>query len=850
MLQRSGVIRENILAVFSFLQTHFTRFEIIVVTDGSPDQTVTHIENLRIERPDIPLMCIPFPKNQGKGAAVKAGVLASQYDPILFIDADLTIPIEQLDRFLSALESADIAIASRLASGSNFEEPIPRYRVIMARCFHLLQMVLLGNFEFPDTQCGFKLFRRPIARTLFQKLTIKRFAFDAELLFLATRYNMRVVSLPVSIKKDPRNTNVHPLRDPINMLFALIKIRINQFLGYYSENIVVLPERLRRGYWELFLIIAFIFLGAFLRSYHFSDWLHFEIDQSYDIQLVSPAVENGIENLPLLGPTAGGGRSLRLGPGFYYLEYLSAKIFGNTPPGHAAFVLIFSILSLPLFYFFIRHYFSRPISIGLMALFSTSFYLVLYSRFSWSPNILPFLVLLSFFSLLKSVSAEESSTKNKWWFLLAVATITLTTHIHFNAFFIIPVTTIIFLLIKRPHFHWKIWGAALGIITLLYAPVILSDIQTKGQNTTYFIEKLSPKKKLHPDIPQKLLQTLHYNASNFLLITGGFDFINGKKLVGYGFPDTNKPSFIFRITALLLLIIESVLLLANLGREKNPKRKDFLILITIWFVVSLLYFFSLLLDGYNLYPRFFLLQAPLALIITGLLLERLSLGMKPIGQQRLTLLALITTSLIASNLGKIEGYFKQLSQTHSRPIEIATEDVFPNTERITLSQQYAITDYITSKYSENGEPVYIKTIHEYEPVLWYHLKQRGLDYYGPLDTTTLYQEANYFIVYPTYLLTKHQDILLGLGEFFDINDTVDFGSLSVIFLSQKDEAINKIRQYDSEKYILQQEQQLSRVQTWKTLFTRQPSSLPPMNTEHDSDDSYDITPQEDSLDLP
>ncbi len=228
------VIAANILTVYQYLKKHFERFEIIVVTDGSPDLTKESVERFGHDHPEVPLVLIPFVKNQGKGAAVKEGVLASRYDPVLFVDADLTISIEELEPFVAALDSAEMAIASRLVSGSSFEEPIPWYRKLLARGFHILQILLLGNFQFPDTQCGFKLFRREVALRLFRRITIKRFAFDAELLFLATHNGTKVVSLPVTIKKDPRNTNVRPIRDSFNMLFALLKIRWNQISGHYS----------------------------------------------------------------------------------------------------------------------------------------------------------------------------------------------------------------------------------------------------------------------------------------------------------------------------------------------------------------------------------------------------------------------------------------------------------------------------------------------------------------------------------------------------------------------------------------------------------------------------------------
>lgn len=231
--KEAEVIRDNILAVSEFLRSRFTRFEIIIVTDGSPDGTADIAKQLKEERSDIPLKIFSFTQNRGKGAAVRAGVLKSSFDPVMFIDADLTIPIEELETFFPALANADIVIASRLLSGSQFEEPSPWYRVLMARIFHLLQIVILGNFEFSDTQCGFKIFRRAAALDLFGRSSVDRFAFDAEILFLATLRNYKVAVRPVVIKRDPRNTNVRVFRDSINMIFALLKIRWNQLTGRY-----------------------------------------------------------------------------------------------------------------------------------------------------------------------------------------------------------------------------------------------------------------------------------------------------------------------------------------------------------------------------------------------------------------------------------------------------------------------------------------------------------------------------------------------------------------------------------------------------------------------------------------
>ena len=106
--------------------------------------------------------------------------------------------------------------------------------------------------------------------------------------------------------------------------------------------------------WIYILALSFIVLaGFFLRFYNYSKWLHFELDQSRDAKIIDLAVDEGIGNLPLLGPKAAGS-FLRLGPLFYYQEYLSAVIFGNTPSGIAALSIILSCLTIPLFYFFVK----------------------------------------------------------------------------------------------------------------------------------------------------------------------------------------------------------------------------------------------------------------------------------------------------------------------------------------------------------------------------------------------------------------------------------------------------------------------------------------------------------------
>ncbi len=584
-------------------------------------------------------------------------------------------------------------------------------------------------------------------------------------------------------------------------------------------------NKIKEKKWEFALILSLIFLGIFLRTFHFSDWLHFEIDQSYDLLMVSPAVENGIQNLPLLGPTAGGGRSLRLGPAFYYMEYLSAKVFGNNPTGHAMLVLIFSILSLPLSYIFFRRYFSSRISIGLLAIFSISAYLVLYSRFSWSPNVLPFLILFCFYALLRSVSQKE--TKKDRWLIIFATALAITTQIHFNSFFILPAVVFFFLIIRRPHFKLKAWIIAVAIFLAIYSPVIINEIKTKGQDLAFFQERIAgPDESEEPksdeteknpgDAAEKIVQDFRYHAYEYFLIISGKDTANGSRPKGYdmGLACNSCGSKLpWRIGGLALFIFGTALLAYKLIKEKDAERKNFLIIISLWLFFSFFYFFAITFDGLYVYPRFFLVVSPIPIIFLGLIFESINAEKSRVS---LLLFAIAIILLSYINLQRLRDNFSQLKNAAAVDYKIEKEDIFPNNYRVTQEQQLLVTNYIESKFKQNNFPVYIKTIHEYEPTLWYYLGQKGILYYDQLKPEELYKQGNYFFVF--YTSDNKKELEKSAGN-FNILEKEEFGSLAVSYAKPKQELILDERQSDSKRVIPIQAQQISKLVTWKKLFS-------------------------------
>ena len=197
-------------------------FEIIVVDDGSSDSTVTLVEEFRSHAPRVRL--IRLPHNQGKGAAVRAGMMAANGEAVLFTDADLSTPIEEAEKALKLLmEGADVVIGSRALAGSQILVRQTHLRELLGRLFNLLLRAFL-RIPYRDTQCGFKMFRREASRAIFQRAQIDGFTFDVEAILIGQRLGFAVREMPVRWLNDPES-KVTLLHHPAQILADLWRIR-------------------------------------------------------------------------------------------------------------------------------------------------------------------------------------------------------------------------------------------------------------------------------------------------------------------------------------------------------------------------------------------------------------------------------------------------------------------------------------------------------------------------------------------------------------------------------------------------------------------------------------------------
>jgi dolichyl-phosphate beta-glucosyltransferase len=221
----------NLKRVLDFLGTQSYISEVVVVDNGSQDRTSAIVEQIM---PDNPSLRLIRELVRGKGLAVRRGMLETEGDYRFICDADLSMPIENVNDFLPPkLEHFDIAIASRELPGAvRYNEPA--YRHWVGRGFNFL-VRLLAVPQFHDTQCGFKCFRADAAKDLFAIQQLQGWSFDVEVLFLALKRGYRVVEVPIPWYFNP-DSRVRLVRDSIEMFTDLIKIRINWRRGIYGPR--------------------------------------------------------------------------------------------------------------------------------------------------------------------------------------------------------------------------------------------------------------------------------------------------------------------------------------------------------------------------------------------------------------------------------------------------------------------------------------------------------------------------------------------------------------------------------------------------------------------------------------
>jgi len=357
--------------------------------------------------------------------------------------------------------------------------------------------------------------------------------------------------------------------------------------------------------WHVWILIAVILIGVFLRTYRFHDWLEFRQDQARDAYLTDNVID-GKSPWPIMGPkmayTGAVGNydetgAFHLGPMYYYFQIISAKVFGNYPDRFAYPDVFFSILSIPLLYFFLRIYFSRKLSLSLAGLYAISAYFISYSRLAWNSNSVPFFALLLLFSLYKFLEKNEETS---WiWVILTGIALGVGFQLHAISMVLFPITAFFVFLysMKKNRKAWKKWAVVILIFLALNSSQIINEARTNFSNTKSFFNFPMERNSGGANVFSLAENDLSCHiAANFLFLSsyGNKD----EKCFSYFsniVPDGRKSHFSEDIKNLIILLISLTfsitgyfLLIRYNKKETEKVKKYFLRLIILYFIIGYL----------------------------------------------------------------------------------------------------------------------------------------------------------------------------------------------------------------------------------------------------------------------
>ncbi len=219
-------ITDTLKKIIEYFRKTKIEYEIIVINDGSIDNTKIKLQQIKEKYSgNVRITIINNDKNKGKGFAVKQGIMVSNGEYIYFTDADLSTPIEEIEKFLKYIKEYDIVIGSRAVKNSKILLHQPFYRELAGKLFNKFLKLILG-LPYNDTQCGAKLFKSDVAKFVFSKTTIYGFSFDVEVLFIAKKYRYKILELPV-VWSHCKDSKINLLVDGFRMLCDVIKIKMN-----------------------------------------------------------------------------------------------------------------------------------------------------------------------------------------------------------------------------------------------------------------------------------------------------------------------------------------------------------------------------------------------------------------------------------------------------------------------------------------------------------------------------------------------------------------------------------------------------------------------------------------------
>ncbi len=549
----------------------------------------------------------------------------------------------------------------------------------------------------------------------------------------------------------------------------------------------------KKTFISLFLIIS---IGLFFRIFNFSNLVFFSIDQARDFRIISDILSGGIDNFPLLGPKAGG-TIFRLGPAFYFLPTLLAWTFGNYPYVLAIPELLLSVLTIPLFFLFLKEFFDLKISLVLTALLSTSLFAIEYAHFSWNPNNIPFFILLAFYSLLK-ISQIHDRGKYLWLFLETLSA-SIAMQLHTISMLGIPVIILLYMLFTNNKLNLKHLLFAFFVFSCSVLPIIGNEVLTKGENSKGFIEAFTQRtrEEKYSTTGKKLFMT-GYNLSQFYStiitsqpfikplarVSSSRDFFDLLKNNSYNIWHLLKGGAFFLLIALSFISLKKLFKKESTDSGKNSQKLNFLKLVIIWQATFLLILFPVSL---NLNSRFFLPILFLPIILFGFTIEFLSQKFIKKGN----LIIFFTSFLILSNLLGSYNWLRNINSYGTKDVERKEEFILESYFNVTMHQWNNLNDEVEKIYKDQQRNVYIASqVYLLRPALYLLNYERKIPTENFDEESELDSDGLYFEIVKTDKISGKPKYSKKLSGNLQIEKIFNLGTIALLQLKLKNPALH------------------------------------------------------------
>ena len=407
------------------------------------------------------------------------------------------------------------------------------------------------------------------------------------------------------------------------------------------------------------------------------------MDQGRDALLVSNVL-NGTTSLPLLGPRASG-TQFKLGPIYYYFEIFSAKIFGNYPDKIAYPDWFFSILAIPLLFFFLRKYFDSDIALSVTAVFSTSFFIVLYSRYAWNPNSTPFWTILSLYGI-HGIISQKNNHKIFWAIVTGLA-IGVVVQLHTLSLAFLPAVIILtsgYLFVKKIK-SWKYFFIILILALMLNVPQFIHEFQTHGQNTQEFIIGIEKEKFI--GVSNSITKSSICWVNNNVYAISGYAISDSCQI------RLNKDSGMAAVAFLLgsIFVVGGIIIGINyLRKERDWDKKCFLAIVFLYMAIAYVVCFFV---ADKLEMRYFLMMALFPFVTLGFWMKFLT---EKFHRRKGKMVFILVGLFIISNvflIGKSFVYFAECEKGKHAGTTIAN---------VTLKEIEGVSEFIINHSNKNN----------------------------------------------------------------------------------------------------------------------------------------------------